>query len=172
MFQGALEWSNMGTPALQWDRMELYPPDVSRELNGDSTSAGGKQRHHPVTGIKTTTSKARKVWTKLGNGLYGWRAVQSVGRRIKQSTVNTKPEQGHPSAFSKHQWVPTTGVCMKTIDEIKMGEMKPKVKRKYSSLGGVTVERGQDKLNFGSDSDLEGDYEMRVAKQPKLMDGC
>ena len=53
---------------------------------------------------------------------------------------------------------------MKTIDEIKMGKMKPKVKRKYSSLGGVTVERGQDKLDSGSDSDLEGDYGMRVAK--------
>ena len=61
---------------------------------------------------------------------------------------------------------------MKTIDEIKMGKMKPQLKRKYSSLGGVTVERGQDKLNSGSDSDLEGDYEMRLAKQPKLMDGC
>ena len=63
---------------------------------------------------------------------------------------------------------------MKTIDENNVGKMKPKVKvkRKYSSLGGVTVERGKDKLNSGSDSDLEGDYEMRVAKQPKLMDGC
>ena len=135
-------------------------------------SAGEEHQHQPVTGVKPKTSKAKKVWTKLGNGLYGWQAVRSLGRRTKLRTVNTDPKRGHPSTFCKHQWVPTTGICMKTIDENNMGKMKPKVKvkQKYSSL--VTVERGQDKLNSGSDSDLEGDYEMRVAKQPKLMDGC
>ena len=93
--QGALEWSNMGTPALKWDGVELDPPGVSRKLDNDSNidrSAGEEHEHQPVTGVKTKTSKAKKVWTKLGNGLYGWRAVRSVGRRTKLRTVNTKPK--------------------------------------------------------------------------------
>ena len=86
MFQGALEWSNMGTPALKWDRMELDPPDVSRKLDDGSTSAGGKQRHQPVR-----VSRLRQV------------KLEKCGRNSEMACMDGEPCRVWDAVSSKEQ---------------------------------------------------------------------
>ena len=74
--------------------------------------------------------KKQKVWTKLKNGLYGWRMIRT--RLAKKDDLKLIPGAGTPtSTLGQRKWVPAK-MGISNISNINTGNKK----RKYIFDGG------------------------------------
>ena len=97
--------------------------------------------------MKATNSK---VWTKLKNGLFGWRKIGIGGRRNRKTdSVQPRP----PLVFAESKWDPVElGMLSKNISNKKPALERNK--RKYSE-GGDEYSGGLESESFaGMENEL------------------
>ena len=61
----------------------------------------------------------KKVWTKLNNGLFGWRKMPTVKRRCKQSTASPGGRQSTGSTSARSTSVSTSPTAAKETGKTK-----------------------------------------------------
>ena len=163
--------------AIEWEghRNQSESMNISTNVNTLSGVEKGPSSDGP-TGVKATTTEyvrspvnvdddlcdvakkevreppqvKKKVWTKLKNGLYGYRIVKTGKKQLsaKQLVV---PEQGSPSAGAKLHENFKSSISSKTGGlGVSNSKFKTSTKRKYFEVG---------------DRDLEESEKAKVRKQ-------
>ena len=124
----AIEWN--GLLAIEWNSL------LAIEWEGGSSECATTNSLTDTTSARTTTTiklqlTKSKVWTKLKNGLFGWRKVGVGKRRYKSDLV----KQGPPSVSSE-KWEPVElGSSLNITPDLR------RKKRKYSKGGGMNLSR-------------------------------
>ena len=86
------------------------------------------------------------VWTKLKNGLYGWRMIRT--RLATKDDLKLIPGAGTPtSTLGQTKWVPAK-MGMSNISNIKTGIRNENKKRKYAFDGGGHSILGKKSMSF------------------------
>ena len=137
------------------------------QMNSELKFEVQKNSEPNVTSVKQSSKKA---WTKLKNGLFGWRVVKKGGWRTEQTSAQVGSEQVPQSASAgifPMKWVPTSVDNLST-DSNNEGKKVKVMERKYSSNLVGTEPRTGDTSISGSDTDLDIIEEIRT-KRPKLV---
>ena len=117
-------------------------------------------------------NKKQKVWTKLRNGMYGWRMVRT--RLAKHTDLKLIPGAGTPtSTLGQSKWVPAQIEATK-ISKIKPGNANEMKKRKYTFEGGgdsdlgkksKSMEKNEEQRNDGED-EMNGTANLSIKGEP------
>ena len=83
----------------------------------------------------------KKAWTRLKNGLYGWRVVKEVRRRKAQTLMTETSAEHGPPSVGVLKWDPVTSTDMINSSVLRTGADK----RKY---WGDTNTAGKESESF------------------------
>ena len=153
------------TPAGKLDRAECGRRGVAKS---PVAVQSGK-----TTGKTTTKTTKDKVWTRLSNGLYGWRIRKVPGRNSRKPQQISSTEQNHSTnsklienELQQFRWVPASSVISNKVEILNTTGASIKYdqcKRKYPSYlvgaENASILGAKPKvLKTSSYQDLDGDY--------------
>ena len=95
---------------------------------------------------------SKRKWTKLKNGLFGWRVIRE-SRLQKDASLSHKTTNANTSEF---RWQPKLDLMEKEVNETKLGNTI-QTKRKRTFSNNICEERNTlGKLDSDNDLDLDG----------------
>ena len=149
---------NLPNQALEFDKLN----QLQIEWEGLSTTKfeGVLRACKPEIGGKPLRKKSVKKWTKLKNGLFGWRVVRE-SRLEKGESSSHKTTHANVLDF---RWQPKLQLVDKGVNEMKLGNtIQKKRKQNFSS----NYEHCEENKNLGNYSDIDTDLEViRKRKYP------
>ena len=101
----------------------------------------------------------KKIWTRLKNGLYGWR-VRKVPRRGAKTEVNSIGFEQGPLSAKGFKWVPALHNIQTSSNYFKTGNLNRIEKRNFEQLMGGELEVGLERESHGS-----GDQEAKQLRR-------
>ena len=108
---------------------------------------------------KAVPVKKKRIWTRLKNGLYGWR-VRQVARRGAKTAPNSHEFKQEPLSTQGFKWVPAFQNIQTSANEVKTGNVIRVEKRNFEQLMGGELEVGLERESYGS-----GDQEAKQLRR-------
>ena len=152
-----LEWEGTNRKSIRWEG------GTSSKTSSCEMEVQGAAR---INAQKITTGpqkKRRKVWTRLKNGLFGWRIVRGTEMNNEYSAIPKTQQKTSSTIFDRKSFRLVTENVSNTSDTKKniTGEKKGFPKRKMEvgvsdQTGGNRNLRWKSDLNRDLDTDLVG----------------
>ena len=165
--------NNLGILSIQWDGENPEKSTEEKKggiylntkplVNGGNVENVGSVNKNAMIGVKCVPDrriiecdedgtklekavpvKKKKIWTRLKNGLYGWR-VRQVARRGAKTALNSHEFEQGPLSAQGFKWVPAFQNIQTSANEVKTGNVIRVEKTDGRGIGGGV---GKGKLRF------------------------
>ena len=158
-----LEWEGRGRKSIQWDGGCKSETSSCAMVCAARITTHLQKNREKITTVPQ--KQRRKVWTKLKNGLFGWRIVRGTVMNNKNSATPTTQQNTHSTNYEQQcvRWVPENIFISNTWKNIS-GDKKGFSKRKIEV--GIADQTGGDR-NLRWKPDLTQDLDTDLVRPNK-----